>query len=109
MVETAKYQDILAQVIREESKAQPKRGQVKIVPVCDYETQQYLLVALGWDKKRHISSIIFHARLTQGKIIIEEDNTEEGMAAVLRAAGVPDADILLGWRLKPQEMELLAA
>jgi hypothetical protein len=87
------YADILTQVMRDEEQYQPKHGP-KIVSVCDPGKGQFLLIAVGWQKDRHIDSILFHAQLVDGMVIIETDKTEEGLKPLLIEAGIRAEDFL---------------
>ncbi len=89
------YADVLTRIMREEEKYQPLHGPV-IVSVCDQETGQFMLVAVGWQKERHIDSILFHARLVDGLVVIETDKTEEGLKPLFIEAGIRAEDIALG-------------
>ncbi|MGH9845216.1 MAG: XisI protein [Blastocatellia bacterium] len=64
----------------------------------DRERDQYALVTLGWEGVHHHYSVVAHLEIVNGKIRIQEDNTEEGMATDLEAAGVPKDQIILGFR-----------
>jgi hypothetical protein len=96
MDQTMKYADILTQVLREESKVQPKHGPAKLVSACDPATGQFLLIAVGWEKKERVDCIIFHAQLIDGTVVIETDNIEEGLTAALIEAGIHEGDIISG-------------
>jgi hypothetical protein len=50
----------------------------------------------GWEKENWTNTILFHARLLEGKIVIEDDNFEEGLIPVLIQAGIPPEDIING-------------
>jgi hypothetical protein len=90
MDQTVNYADILTRVIHEEGKLQPSfQPKLKIVSACDRETGQFLLIMVGWDKEHWRHSIIFHAQLIDGKVIIETDMTE-GLKPVLIEAGIPE-------------------
>lgn len=99
---------ILTQVMRDEAQYQPLGGP-EIVSACDQQTGQYLLLAVGWQQARHINHIIFHARLFNGLVVIETDNTEEGLKATLIEAGIPADQIVFGARYKPATAESIAA
>ncbi len=104
------YRDTLTKVMREEGKYQPKHGP-PIVSVCDQETGQFLLVAVGWQNgqnARHVDSILFHAQLLDRKVIIETDKTEEGLTPALIEAGIPEEDIISGSALRKLEAETVA-
>jgi hypothetical protein len=92
MDQTMSYAEILTRVVREEGKLQPKHGPA-IVSVCDQETGQFMLVAVGWQNRRHIDSILFHAQLKDGVVTIETDMTEEGLKSALIEAGIHEDDI----------------
>jgi len=64
----------------------------------DRERDQYALVTLGWEGVHHHYSAVAHLEIANGKIWIQEDNTEEGIATDLEAAGVPKDRIILGFR-----------
>lgn len=58
---------------------------------------RYPLFATGWDKQQPISSVIMAVRIKEGKIWIDEDATEEGIANALIEAGVPEKDVVLAF------------
>ena len=109
MDQTLNYADILTQIIREEGKLQPKHGPIRIAAVCDRDTGQYLLIATGWENKQRVDCILLHARLVEGKVVIETDNTEDGLKPALMEAGIPAEDITTGSSIRRQESELVAA
>lgn len=63
----------------------------------DRERDQYVLVTLDWEGVHHHYSVIAHLEIVNGKIWIQEDNTEEGIASDLEAAGIPKEKIILGF------------
>jgi hypothetical protein len=73
--------------------------------IFDDERDHYLLLAVGWDKNRRVRNTLLHVRLRDGKIWVEEDGTEEGVAAALVRAGVPREDIVLAFH--PPELRHL--
>jgi XisI protein len=96
MDQTLSYADILTRVVREEGKFQPRLQPIKIISVCDHETWQFLLIAVGRENMRRVDSIIFHAQLIDGTVVIETDNSEEGLTAALIEAGIREKDIISG-------------
>jgi len=86
--------DILKKTLQEATIAQPRLQAIKLYPVCDIESGHFLVLATGWDKQRWMDTILFHARLVENKIIIEEDNFEEGLTTALIAAGIRKEDII---------------
>jgi hypothetical protein len=88
------YADILKKVLQEATQNQPRLQAIQLYPVCDFDSGHFLVIATGWDKQRWIDTILFHARLVDDRIIIEEDNFEEGLSSALIAAGIPAEHII---------------
>jgi hypothetical protein len=103
MAQTMNYADIITQVVREEANSYPPDRPIKIASICDRETGEFLLIEFGRENKRRVDSIIFHARLVDGKVIIETDNIEEGLKLPMIEAGIPREDIAFTWNLPKQE------
>ena len=74
--------------------------------VFDDERGQYLLVETGWSDRRRVRNEYIHVRIKGGKVWIEEDGTEEGVANELVKAGVPKSDIVLAFQ--PPELRHLS-
>ena len=55
---------------------------------------QFLIIMTGWNKEIWTNTILFHARLVEDKILIEDDNFEEGLTNVLIQAGISPDDII---------------
>jgi hypothetical protein len=69
-----------------------------LVLAFDDQHHQYLLRELGWTKDDRIQRTILHIALKNGKIWIEEDWTEEGIATYFLEHDVPREDIVLGFQ-----------
>ena len=79
---------------------------VEVQRIFDEVNDHYLLVYLGWKKGRRICTTALHVRLREGKIWVEVDETEEGIATCLVRAGVPSKDIILAFH--PPELRHLS-
>jgi hypothetical protein len=88
MEDSLNYTDILKRTLQAATVDQPRLQAIRLYPVCDVESGQFLIVATGWDKQRWINTILFHARLVDQEVLIEEDNFEEGLTQSLIAAGI---------------------
>lgn len=93
------YADILKRTVQSATANQPRLQAIALYPVCDVDSGHFLILATGWDKQRWIDTILFHARLVENQIIIEEDNLEEGLTTALIAAGINQADIITSLQL----------
>jgi XisI protein len=95
----SEYRSIMQQVLQDYYQLY-RRSQdpnFETLLLCDESQSQYLLMRLGWEGDRRINRTMIHLRLRDGKIWIEEDNTETGVATDLLAAGVPHEAIVLGF------------
>ena len=52
---------------------------------------------MGWDKDERIKSVMIHIRLKAGKIWIEEDWTEDGVATDLLDRGILKEEVVLAF------------
>lgn len=110
MDKSLNYQEILAAVVRREVRFQSSLSPIRIAAVCDHESGQYVLLATGWQNKQRVHWIIFHACLHNGKIILESDNTEEGLEdALIEASIFPDDIISASYGDSVRDAELIAA
>ena len=64
----------------------------------DDERGGYLVLDIGWNGDKYLHATPIHLDLIGDKIWIQYDDTEEGVATDLLAAGVPKEDIVLGFR-----------
>jgi XisI protein len=58
---------------------------------------QYLWFRSGWDDKKRVCHIILYLCIQDGKVWVEEDLTDLCVVDDLLAAGVSQADIVLGF------------
>ncbi|GAB4292798.1 MAG: hypothetical protein Fur0025_28700 [Oscillatoriaceae cyanobacterium] len=88
------YTDILKETVKKATRDQPRLQAIQLYPVCDTDSGHFLILATGWDKQRWLDTILFHARLVDGQVIIEEDNFEDGLTHALIACGIPPEHII---------------
>jgi XisI protein len=70
-------------------------GQVSLYTVFDQEKDHYLLMAVGWQGNQRIYAPLVHIDIIDGKLWIQHDGTERGVALDLEAGGVPKDRIVL--------------
>ena len=73
---------------------QPTPG-VETLLVFDEARDQYVWLQVGWLGDRRVYGVTVHVRIVDGRIRIEQDWTEDGVASDLLRAGVPREDIIL--------------
>ena len=92
------YSDIAKNVLRKYVNLFNKGNDEPLHVAFDDERHSYLILNIGWQGKKYIHSATLHVEIIDGKIWIQSDNTEEGIATDLLEAGVPKDDIVLGFR-----------
>jgi len=66
--------------------------------VFDRRHDHYLLVEVGWENGYRIYGTLIHVDIEDGKLWIQHDGTEEGVATELVSAGIPKQRIVLAFR-----------
>ena len=65
--------------------------------VYDEARGHYELLRVGWRNKRRLHGIVLHVDIRDGKVWIQHDGTEDGIADELLAAGIPKEHIVLAF------------
>ena len=73
-------------------------GNIQTEAVFDRVRDRYLLVNTGWDMGRRVHGALVHVDLIEGKIWIQRDGTEVGVATEFVRLGVPKEKIVLAFR-----------
>jgi hypothetical protein len=97
-MDTLEYRVIIEQVLTEYAKYPCAAAGLETRLLFDRERDQYALMVMDWQDIHRTHSCVAHLEVVNGKIWIQEDNTEEGIATDLEAAGVPKGHIVLGFR-----------
>lgn len=93
------YRKIIQQLLSDRAeRSQRSNSQVEAQTIFDTERDHYQLVYVGWKRNgdRDYGCLI-HLDLKDGKIWIQYDGTEGGIAGKLVESGVPKEDIVLGF------------
>lgn len=91
------YREIIEKTLATLAAVPHRYGQIEDRVVSDRQTDNYLWLSEGWNKARRIHHCIAHLEIISGKIWIQKDQTEEGIATYLEEAGVPKDAIVLGF------------
>jgi len=97
MDQITRYRSIVKRVLAEHAEQVPSHGKIETLPLFDDSHDNYAVLDLGWDRVGRVHAVILHIRLKNGKVWIEQDGTEEGVASELLNAGIPKEDIVLGF------------
>ncbi|MBW4478529.1 MAG: XisI protein [Tolypothrix brevis GSE-NOS-MK-07-07A] len=94
-----KYRKIIKSVLQshaDDRKTLPDDYQSQVL--FDDDRGQYLVLDIGWSSDQYLHATPIHISLTNDKVWIQYDDTEEGVANDLMEAGIPKEDIVLGFR-----------
>jgi hypothetical protein len=92
------YRQGIEAVLRAYAQIPYAHGDIQTVLVVDRQADHYLLLAVGWDGPRRIHGSVVHLDIIEGKVWIQRDGTEHGIAEELVEAGIPRDHIVLGFR-----------
>ncbi len=93
-----KYRRSIKSVFDEYAAIPYAHGDLTCEAVFDEVRDRYLLVTVGWDRGSYVHFTLVHIDIAGGKLWIQWDRTEEGIANELVALGVPKEDIVLGFK-----------
>lgn len=102
MAELDHYRQIIRDLIQEYAQYEPSVGDVQVEVIFDKVNDHYELVYAGWSGPYRIHGSVLHIDIRDGKVWIQHDGTEEGIAEELVKAGIPRAQIVLAY--KPPEI-----
>jgi hypothetical protein len=72
--------------------------QTEVKVIFDKEHDRYQVLNIGWQELTRVFGCIIYVEIKEGKIWIERDGTEIGVANELVAAGIPKQDIVLAFK-----------
>lgn len=96
------YRTLIRNLIETYAQYQPACGDIEIETIFDVSNDHYELIYSGWNGPYRIHGSVLHLDIHNGKIRIQYDGTESGIAEDLVKAGVPHDRIVLAF--KPPEV-----
>ena len=110
LTKTEAYRRILSQIVEKHAAMVAPKEQIEYATICDPLHDSYLLMRIGFDQAGRAHHILFHLRLKDGKVLIEHDGIEYGIARDLIEAGIAPEDIIFNMYRTPHAyLESLAA
>lgn len=95
----AEYRQIIKSVLRQYADLIYAYDDIKNRIAFDAETDQYLIVSVGWGQdQRRIHGCLIHIEILNGKVWVQRDGTEDGIAQELVDAGIPKDQIVSGFK-----------
>lgn len=93
-----KYRQIIKKVLTEYSQIKPANGEIEVITIFHNESDRYQIIHMGWDNRHRIYGCTVHIDIKDGKVWIQNDNTEVGIANELVDRGILKKDIVLGYQ-----------
>ena len=97
MADVAHYRQLVQELLQGYSNIKANNEAVEAEAIFDPQRDRYQLVHVGWSNKRRDYGCVLHLDIKDGKIWIQHDGTEGGIANELVDRGVPKHDIVLGF------------
>ena len=91
------YRDLIEKVLTERAGPPDQSNGVARQVIFDRAHDRYLMMKVGWQGEWRIHGCPIHLDIIDGKIWIQEDGTEDGVATDLETAGVPKERIVLAF------------
>lgn len=92
------YRQIISDILTEYTKVPYAYGDIQFETVFDFQNDRYLLMIVGWENEHRTHGCLIHIDIIDGKIWIQRDGTERGVANELIKVGIPNDKIVLGFR-----------
>lgn len=92
------YRSYIQEVIKELGRQLPTSDTIETQYIFDTEHDHYQLFQVGWDRSEWVHGCILHFDIRDGKIWLQHNGTDMGIAEELLSCGVPAHDIVLGFQ-----------
>ena len=94
-----KYQQVILGLLEEYAAIPPSYSTaLRDEVVADTIRNHFQLISLGWENNCFIYEVVFHLDIIDGKIWIQQNNTEADLAAELVERGIPKSDLVIGFQ-----------
>ena len=93
-----RYRQNIESILTHYSQFKPIVGDTERFVSFDRERDHYHLFTIGWNRHQRIYGCLIHIDIREGKIWIQYDGTENGVANDLVAAMIPQKDIVLAFQ-----------
>ncbi|MEO1396071.1 MAG: XisI protein [Cyanobacteria bacterium J06634_5] len=93
------HRQIIKSILNGYAQIQPAYGEISRQTVFDQEQGHYQLINTGWENRRRVYGCLIHLDIKDdGKIWIQYDGTETGIANQLVEQGIPKNEIVLAYQ-----------
>ena len=93
-----KYRQIIKKILTEYAAIPYAYGDLEIKLIISQDLNNYLLITQVWENDIRVHGCVVDLEIIDGKIWVQRDGTEDGMANELVLSGVPKDDIVIGFQ-----------
>ena len=91
------YRRLIQEILNKHSLVKLANENIKVYRFFDTQQDHYQVFHAGWQKPRRVFGPLIHIDIIEGKIWIQYDGTEIGVANELLELGISKQDIVLGY------------
>ena len=91
------YRGYVQELLEHYAQRYPVCAGVEVQTLYDTERDHYQVLLLGWEGLHRVYECLLHVDIREGKVWIQEDRMEVGLACELMELGVPKDDIVLAF------------
>lgn len=106
MDKVVQYEALILQILEAQAAIPYANLDAENELVVDREHRRYQLVTVGWEGSKRVHAVTLHFDIRDGKIWVQQDQTEFGIAEELLKMGVPKSDIVLAYLSARRQAEL---
>lgn len=92
------WRDALERILTAHTMVPYANAQAVTEVVFDRARDRYVLMDVGWRGAERVHGALVHVDIIEGRLWIQYDGTEHGIANELVEAGVPRDRIVLAWK-----------
>lgn len=98
MVTVEQDPELVERVLCDRAHVYAMPDKFRTLTVFDRLNGQFLLMDEGWEGFKRVHQVWGHVELRDGKFWIHDDGTQEGVATLFMAAGIPKERIVLAFQ-----------
>jgi hypothetical protein len=92
-----KYRGYIQEFLERYARSYPVSAGLEVQTLYDTQRDHYQVLLLGWEGLHRVYECLLHVDIHEGKLWIQEDRTEDGLANELIERGVSRDDIVLAF------------
>ncbi|MBV7335058.1 XisI protein [Chloroflexi bacterium TSY] len=92
------YRQAIETILTKYAQIPYAHGEIEAKTLFDHDANRYMLLTIGWDGIRRVHGCLVHIDIIDGKLWIQRDDTDLGIARELEEAGIPKEQMVLGFQ-----------